>query len=141
MATDLEIVNGLDWVRRNEDRLLSSNNRALEIATGLIGDVLILAGSVQAYRDGEWWVIGSGVDWIGFDGKYNINEIFSQMTPFPEAGDNSMRAEILLFCFARDVVTFAQGELTIIKGEFHELQLIDGLKYRSDVVRWVLFRV
>jgi hypothetical protein len=57
------------------------------------------------------------VDWLGTHPDYAPEALFFHIVALPEAGPNSMRAEILLTAFAQKVVTVGTNGRLIIKGE------------------------
>jgi hypothetical protein len=81
--------------------------------------------------------------WIG-SGRAQImppEELFSHIVAFPEAGPNSMRAEILLTAFAQQVVTVNANHQSIIKGDVSQANDIWRLlASRPDWKRTVAFR-
>ena len=68
-------------------------------------------------RNGDWWIISSNVDWLATCPDYAPEELFFNIVALPEAGPNSMRAEILLTAFAQQVVTVSADHQSIIKGD------------------------
>jgi len=112
----------ITYVQQRAERFFTSGSvNAVELATQIVGEVLLLGGhEVCAIRDDVWWVIGSNVDWLGNHPDYSAKELFFQIVAFPEAGANSMRAEILLMAFAQDVITKgAEGQI-VLKGKVEE---------------------
>jgi hypothetical protein len=91
--------------------------RGAELAANIVSDVLLLTdGRVAAFRKDTWWVIASSVDWIGVKLGLSVEDVFSRILPFPQAGANSMHGEVLLTAFAQDVVTQSDNERHVIKG-------------------------
>ena len=69
------------------------------------------------HDDDTWWVVVADVDWLASAGR-PLSELFSTIVPFPGAGDNSMRSEVLLGAFAEQVLTWCgnDGERESIVG-------------------------
>ena len=134
----------ITYVQQRAERFfISGSATAVELATQIIGEVLLLGGhEACAIRDDAWWVIGSNVDWLGNHADYSAKELFFQIVAFPEAGANSMRAEILLMAFAQDVITKGAEGQVVIKGKVEESEkvwrLIDS---RPGWKRAVAFRL
>jgi|SRR6516165_4135117 hypothetical protein len=104
---------------RNHPELFLPNGRqtGLDLAMAIVSDVLISEESkVTALRHQGWWVVASEVDWIAPLIKASVDEYFSSITPFPEAGPNSMHSEVLLTAFAQHVLTIDDKNHCIIKG-------------------------
>ena len=74
------------------------------------------ASSVTASVEGDWFCVTSPTDWLVEDGGDAVESAFQRIVPFRAGGDNSMRPEVLLTTFARDVVTVAASEVLVIKG-------------------------
>ena len=73
---------------------------------------------------------------------FTVEELFSRIVPFPQAGANSMHSEVLVTAFARDVVTWDRQEPCIIKGDIlaHE-EMRDIIKSNPHWRRVVAFRM
>ena len=112
----------ITYVQQRAERFFMSGSvTAVELATQIVGEVLLLGGhEACAIRDDAWWVIGSNVDWLGNHPDYSAKELFFRIVAFPEAGANSMRAEILLMAFAQDVITKGAEGQVVIKGKVEE---------------------
>lgn len=81
------------------------------------GDVLVGPDrQVVCRRLGAWWVVASDVDWIYGAGSPGL-DVFRRVVSFPEAGPNSLHAEILLTAFADQIITFGAGSHAILKGQ------------------------
>jgi hypothetical protein len=116
-SDELGIIEPINFIKNNPERFLRQNNLGLELSTNLVGDALLLVDKpVTALKQSEWWIVFCESDWILKKSDYTIEEMFSRIIPFPEAGQNSMRSEVLLTAFANDVVTTLDNEITVIKG-------------------------
>ena len=90
---------------------LSGMDVSIYLAQRLSSDAMVLgATEVDVVRAGEWWTVASDTDWLAKPCECALDKLFHQVIPFPEAGPNSMRSEILLTAFARDVVTINSSE-------------------------------
>jgi hypothetical protein len=89
-----------------------------ELAANIVGDALLLtSGHVTAFRKAAWWVIASDIDWIASQSSPSVEDYFSRIVPLPQAGPNSMRGEVLLVAFARDVVSQGEDGRHVVTGD------------------------
>lgn len=112
---------------------------AVKIASGpiFLGMVPVLVD-----RAGDWWLVASPQDWLALDASTSVAEAFNRIRPFPTAGRNAMRAEVLLSAFADDVAVYGADGRTVVKGcedGFPELEAV--IQGRLDRHRVVAFRV
>ena len=114
----------------------------VELITHIVGEVLLLGGSETCtMRSGDWWIISSNVDWLATCPDYAPEELFFHIVALPEAGPNSMRAEILLTAFAQQVITASTDQRSIIKGDVSPADNIWQLiASPPDLRRTVAFR-
>ncbi len=73
-------------------------------------------GECMRRRAGEWYVIGSDLDWLKHE-KYNALDLFNHVVPAPAHGEHSMRGEILVNAFAHDIAVLEDGKVLQVKGE------------------------
>jgi hypothetical protein len=115
-------INALDPIEHLRSRrkmyLPDSGSIPLFLAQRLSNDAMIVgAHSVHLAHDGDWWTVSADFDWLA-DKSRTVQDLFSGLIPFPEAGVNSIRSEVLLTAFAQDVVTIdASGNQVVVKGE------------------------
>ena len=126
---DLRIIDSLVAIRgRPEMYLRGGVASAADLARRVADDAKLLgAQSVEVEELADWWLIGGDRDWckLGRDRPTNPLELFRRAWPFIEAGDNSMRSEILIAAFAKDVFTVSQGILEIVQGAGPEDELLE----------------
>jgi hypothetical protein len=113
------LADAIDYVKQRPERFFRAGSPApVELVTHIVGEVLLLGGSeTYTMRNGDWWIISSNVDWLATCPDYAPEELFFNIVALPEAGPNSMRAEILLTAFAQQVVTVSADHQSIIKGD------------------------
>ncbi len=113
------LAEAIDYVRQRPERFFRAGSpEPVELVTNIVGEVLLLGGSeTYTMRNGDWWIISSNVDWLATCPDYAPEELFFNIVALPEAGPNSMRAEILLTAFAQQVVTVSADHQSIIKGD------------------------
>jgi hypothetical protein len=113
------LTEAIDYVRQRPERFFRAGSPApVELVTHIVGEVLLLGGSeTYTMRNGDWWIISSNVDWLATCPDYAPEELFFNIVALPEAGPNSMRAEILVTAFAQQVVTVSANHQSIIKGD------------------------
>ncbi|MDX3311450.1 hypothetical protein ACWGH3_26625 [Streptomyces sp. NPDC054884] len=112
---DIAQLDLMGYLERNESRFFRAGSYdAIELAGMIATEALTLgAGQVQIQSDGEWLTVAADQDWLE-DQEY---EAFHAITPFPQAGPNSMLAEILTFAFSAGVITATRAESKVIKGD------------------------
>jgi hypothetical protein len=112
------VKDAVAYVRQRPERFCQAGfPNPVELATNLVSEALILGGhETCTLRQGEWWIIGSEVDWLRTHPDYSPRDLFFRIVAFPEAGANSMRAEILLTAFAHKVITVSGDGRDVIKG-------------------------
>lgn len=137
------LADAIDYVRQRPERFFRGGSpEPVELVSHIVGEVLLLGGSeTRTMRSGDWWMISSNVDWLKTCPDYAPEELFFHIVAFPEAGPNSMRAEILLTAFAQQVVTVSANHQSIIKGDVSQANDIWRLlASRPDWKRTVAFR-
>ena len=137
------LADAIDYVRQRPERFFRAGSpEPVELITHIVGEVLLLGGSETCtMRSGDWWIISSNVDWLATCPDYAPEELFFHIVAFPEAGPNSMRAEILLTAFAQQVVTGSADHQSIIKGDVSQADNIwELMTSRPNWKRTVAFR-
>lgn len=89
----------------------------LNIVLRIVSDILedSLAG-VTIKRLGDWWIIASDLDWFERLPDVTVQDRFTRIIPYPEAGDNAFHAEVLAGAFAQDIVVFEPSQVLSVKG-------------------------
>ncbi|HEY7116786.1 MAG TPA: hypothetical protein VH475_09380 [Tepidisphaeraceae bacterium] len=94
-----------------------------DFATRLAGDALALGATrTLAVHHHDWWAVAADTDWLVAIPQVAPRELFQRIVPFPQAGANSMRSEVLIAAFADDVVTWTNGVLEVLKGRSEGLE-------------------
>lgn len=92
--------------------------RAEYLTSRLALDALTLGvRDVTIKRGGDWWLVHGTTDWLRGTTEEEIRKLFTNIVPFPEAGVNSMRSEVLITAFARDVATAKETHRIVIAGD------------------------
>lgn len=112
---DIAAVDTWEYLSRNEGRFFRSGVfDAVELAGMIATEALTRgAGNVQILSGEDWVTVTADRDWL----EGQETEAFNSVTPFPEAGANSMLAEILAVAFSEGVATAVAGEVRVVKGE------------------------
>ena len=134
----------VEYVRERPQMFLRSGRvGGRELAESILGDALILTdGPVTVMRRGGWWLVGCEEDWMARQSSGSVDDLFSKIVPFPEAGPNSMHSEVLLTAFAKEVLTKDETTLRAIKGFVAEDDEVCGILRRaSHWKRGVAFRI
>jgi hypothetical protein len=109
-------------------------------ATQMANDALLLGASrTIAVHQGDLWGVAADVDWLS-DAPVPVAELFRRIVPLTQAGDNSMRSEVLVSAFAGDVITWSADAPLLIKGEAPNLAGIRGM-LGGPWARTIVFRV
>lgn len=113
------VADAVGYVRQRPEQFFRMGApEPIELVTHIVSETFVLGGEETcAVRRGDWWIIRSDVDWLGTHPDYAPEALFFHIVALPEAGPNSMRAEILLTAFAQKVVTVGINGRLIIKGE------------------------
>jgi hypothetical protein len=104
----------MDYLLKNESRFFRLGSYdPIELA-GMIATEALTLGSARVIiqSDGEWLTVAADQDWL-----HNHEQAFSAITPFPQAGVNSMLVEILAVAFSAGVATATREEAKLIKGD------------------------
>ena len=113
------VADAVGYVRQRPEQFVRTGApEPVELVTHIVSETLVLGGGETcAVRRGNWWIIRSDVDWLETHPDYAPEALFFRIVALPEAGPNSMRAEVLLTAFAQKVVTVGANGRLIIKGE------------------------
>jgi hypothetical protein len=104
----------LSYVRSNPARFFRDGTYSpVELASWLAREALLCgAAAVEIVQGGEWIVVHSAEDWLGAV----ADQAFRGIVPFPQAGPNAMRVEVLATAFSAEVITKVDGKLRQIRG-------------------------
>jgi hypothetical protein len=133
---DIVNVDPLKWVRSRPEQFFSAGVvEPIYILPYLMADVIELGGGAcTILRDGKWWLVGSDVNWLQHD-HYSVPELFNHVVPAPAHGEHSMRGEVLVGAFAKNVcVSIARRSLQI-EGEAPPQNILDrALKFHCALM-------
>jgi hypothetical protein len=114
---DLQITEPMAYIRQHW-RMFLRRIDPRELATAVVECALFTTdGPITVHRVGDWWIVGGDVDWLASGSAVEGRSVFEEIVAFPEAGANSMHAEVLLTAFAKSVVTVTPDEAVTVKGE------------------------
>jgi hypothetical protein len=102
-------TNAREFVRLHRSMYLPSDARPLDqvLLLQLVSDILALGiadFAVASFED--WRLVGSDTDWLRL-GSAQVGaplELFNRVVPLIEAGQNSVRHEVVVHAFAEQVV-------------------------------------
>lgn len=81
------------------------------LSSGLVFDAVVAgAAPVLVDRVGDWWMVGSSVDWFA-DLDLSVEHLFSHLVATPHVGDNTNRHDVLVAALARGVVVYRDGAI------------------------------
>jgi hypothetical protein len=109
----------------------------------LVAEALTLGCShVQARVHEPWSVVSADLDWFNVPARVpaSEDELFARLLAFPEAGDNSCRAEVLIAAFAHDVITGSRGSTRVVQGQVSADDAIYSVLGQTSTERFVAFR-
>jgi hypothetical protein len=137
---DLRVLDDpLDWIRARPGMFFTQGVFSPEAAASeIVGEALVCqVTEVTVTRLADWWIISGAQDWLPSGAAETP---FRRIVPFPEAGANSMRAEVLLTAFCRDVVTQAPAGRVTISGRLDGALAPYLERTRQTAGRTVAFR-
>ena len=109
----------LEWAREHPVFFFADGKASSQALTEkLIVAVRVLGSdTASCHVVNEWSVVAAADDWFLL-GQFRIPESlqFASLTPFPEAGQNSTRPEVLVAAFARDIVVLGPLGVRVAKG-------------------------
>jgi hypothetical protein len=99
----------IGWVRSHPEIFFRhSTPDAIEISRLLVRDALILgADEIGVRRKSQWWIVGSRFDWLA-SAEMPTAELFRRLLPFPAAGQNESRAEVVVAAFAESFAAMSR---------------------------------
>jgi hypothetical protein len=134
-------VDPLNWVRSQPTRFFNREQPdAVHLLAYIMADTVGLSRGECVIRTvGDWCVIGSNNDWLAHE-KYSELELFRHVVPAPEYGEHSMRGEILVSAFAKDVSVINEGDELVIQGQAPPSLVVDAASGMKQAVAFRLER-
>jgi hypothetical protein len=113
----MKTLDPIEHIRSNPQMYLRGGKvDRIDIARQLAGDAIYLgAKRVQIVDVNDWMLVAADTDWMKRSSA-DMRSAFDKIVPFPEAGINSMRSEVLLSAFAQDIFTADATGHEVIKG-------------------------
>ena len=122
---DIQVLNDpVETIRRLYSEHRDGGPGASYCAAALLQQIILLrATPVRVEQRGDWIFVSSECDWLASSEGAPSKRPFFQLAPFPEGGQNSHRAEILLTAFAAAVVNAGSDgvEWIVSNAEHHPL--------------------
>lgn len=108
---DLKVIGDpLEVLRRNPSMYAGEAPRGPALSARLMRDLILLdALPARVTRQGDWWIISAGKDWLALEDGSISKQPFFHIVPFPLAGHAAFRSEVLLTAFSCALVTYARG--------------------------------
>lgn len=139
----MRTLDPLDHIRRNPGMYLPGGNvDPSHLASRLSYDALTLGATrtLVVHRD-AWWTVAADRDWLA-DGSRVLEDLFQNVVPFPEAGVNAMRSEVLLGAFADEILTWDRQIAMVLKGVVPNPPAVQSLLGDTDQwARTIAFRL
>jgi hypothetical protein len=122
----------LEFISKRPNRFLRTVS-GVELAAHIVaGASLLTDRPVTLVRKGSWWVVAGEQDWMQVQPGISVNDLFTRIVSFPQAGPNSL-AEV--------VTASGEGE-QVIKGTISPTADIwQLLKTKPEWKRIVAFRM
>jgi len=125
-------IDSMRWVRARPEQFFGrAEPEPINLLAYIMADIIGLGKGECVIRcSEEWFVIGSDLDWLAHE-TYNILDMFNHVVPAPEHGEHSMRGEILVNAFARDVAVLERDKVLQVKGDAPPsavLKKVDGMQ-------------
>jgi hypothetical protein len=135
------LTDATEYIRKHIDLFFRSGTaNALECATCLASDAFILgATETRILRRNDWWLVAANCDWLSHE-TLEPATLFARMIPFPQAGPNSIRSEILVGTFALEIALYTETNRTVIRGPASAGLELTGLGGGKGIERAVGFR-
>jgi hypothetical protein len=148
-AYKLEDITVLDdavaLIRRSPAMYLPGEVPSAYLAGKLVQDIASLGAlPVRVARDGAWWLVSAGADWLRSPSGVIATDPFFRIIPCPQWGRYAFRTEVLLTAFAEAVVTAADARMTWIAGGDRAAQLPEAFRMAMETPgpgRHVAFRM
>jgi hypothetical protein len=123
-ANDLTLTApATERIRRDPTRYLGARLPTPPfMASALVQDALICGcKDVRVQRYDNWTSVSAGEDWIIPNLKWErtptYEEVFRAMIPFPQAGPNSFRSEVLVAAFSTELYVVRGESVTVCIGD------------------------
>ncbi|MCX7365569.1 MAG: hypothetical protein NTV97_27615 [Alphaproteobacteria bacterium] len=125
---DLQVISDPVWaIRRFYSGHLGGAPGASYCAAALLQQLILLGATpARVERRGNWIFISSERDWLASSDSVPTKRPFFHVVPYPEGGQNSHRAEILLSAFAAAVVSVGSDGVQWIVSNADHHPLPDG---------------
>jgi hypothetical protein len=108
-------------IRLKPHLYVSGKPFGLHMTLHLVRDLLVEgANGIDVMRSANWWLIRSGMDWLCDQSGEVTLEPFSMIIPFPKAGIEGMRSEVVIASLSEAVVTCGRDGVNWIKGSRSE---------------------
>jgi hypothetical protein len=137
------LEDAVNYIRQRKEMFLRLQEpNPIELVEHIVSDAMY-SGASECYilREDNWWLIASKTDWLKCQSKHSPEALFTQIVAFPEAGQNSMRGEILLTAFAKKVITATPNERTVISGNVADDECVWRMALRNpEWQRVIAFR-
>ncbi len=117
---DIKLIDALSVIRSQPLTYLRQRVVTADVLAFRVADDARRLGCepVEVVEHEGCWLVGAGDDWC-IKGRHvpsDVLELFRRAWPFPEAGANSMRSEVLVAAFARDVFTGSADDIQVVQG-------------------------
>lgn len=124
---DIKSPSGLELVRKWPERYWGPHGPSENTAASKLVDQLMILGcdDIRVIKIGDWCVVGAEKDWVSSVLiESTLEQLFTSIILFKESKYlNSMRSEILIYDFAKDVALLRSGQIIEIKGNCEDIDV------------------
>ena len=137
--TDLDPVR---WAHSNPQLFFRGGEvDAYQLLSWVLADVLVFGqGGCFVEQEGDWWLVASNRDWLRTK-AHSVEQLFQRVVAEPRHGGHSMRAELLVAAYCRDIFTTTRAAEQAIKGSRPAASLVDSVFNDAWVERALFFRL
>jgi hypothetical protein len=105
----------VSWVASHPERYFKNGTaNAFELMRAVWMDAMLSSVPNVLVHQGTVCVVAGSVNWM-VEESFSTKDLFGRITPLSAGGPNSIRSEILLNAFCRDVVAIHEGVVHFTK--------------------------
>jgi hypothetical protein len=124
---NIKSSSALELVRKWPERYWGPHGPSENAAASKLVDQLMILGcdDIQVIKIDDWCVVGAEKDWVSSVLiESTLEQLFTSIILFKENKYlNSMRTEILIYDFAKDVALLRGGQIIEIKGNCEDIDV------------------
>jgi hypothetical protein len=126
-SDDIKSRSGLELVRERPELYWGPHGPSENAAASKLVDQLMILGcdDIRVIKIDDWCVVGAEKDWVSSVLiESTLELLFTSIIPFKESKYlNSIRSEILIYDFAKDIALLRCGQIIEIKGNCENIDV------------------